>query len=100
MIQQVSRKGKSKVLSAMVDPGLRKDNNSDILPRLCQFGVSVSCWGQKGLTAARGALKRPADIQNLLKTGCSSAFLTHFLVSAGDFNHPLSADRRSRKFRV
>jgi DNA repair exonuclease SbcCD ATPase subunit len=22
-------------------------------------------------------------------TGCSSAFLTHFLVSAGDFNHRL-----------
>jgi hypothetical protein len=37
----------------------------------------------------RGALKRPADTRNLFKTGCSSAFLTHLAVSAGDFNHPL-----------
>jgi hypothetical protein len=29
-------------------------------------------------------LKRPADTQNLFKTGCLSAFLTHFLVSADD----------------
>jgi hypothetical protein len=36
---------------------------------------------------ASGALIRPADIQNLFKTGCSSAFLTHFVVPAGDFNH-------------
>jgi hypothetical protein len=33
------------------------------------------------------ALKCPADNQNLLQTGSSSAFLTHFVVSAGDFNH-------------
>jgi hypothetical protein len=37
----------------------------------------------------RGALKRPADTQDLFKTGCLSAFLTHFLVSADDFNHRL-----------
>jgi len=33
----------------------------------------------------RGALKRPAGTQNLLQTGSSSAFITHFLVSADDF---------------
>jgi len=33
----------------------------------------------------RGALKRPAATQNLLQTDSSSAFLTHFLVSADDF---------------
>jgi len=35
---------------------------------------------------ACGALKRPADTQNLLETGFASAFSTHFAVSAGDFN--------------
>jgi len=43
--------------------------------------------GTDGPRSPRGALKRPADTQNLLKTGCSSAFLTHFVVSADDFNH-------------
>jgi hypothetical protein len=33
------------------------------------------------------ALKCPADNQPLLQTSSSSAFLTHFAVSAGDFNH-------------
>jgi len=37
----------------------------------------------------RGALKRPAGTQNLLQTGSYSAFLTHFLVSADDFNRRL-----------
>jgi hypothetical protein len=50
--------------------------------------ASVSCWGQNGFTAPSGALKRPVDTQNLLKIGCPSAFLTHFAVSAGDFNDP------------
>ena len=57
--------------------------------------ASVSRWGQNGLTAPRGALKRPADTQNLLKIGCSSAFLTHFAVSAGDFNHPRGSKKRA-----
>jgi len=42
---------------------------------------------QPTATTRSGALKRPADTQNLLETGSASAFLTHFAVSAGDFNH-------------
>ena len=43
--------------------------------------------GTDGPPPPRGALKRPTDTQNLLKTGCSSAFSTHFVVSADGFNH-------------
>ncbi len=56
-------------------------------PCTWKANVSVSRWGQSGLPPPRGALKRPADTQNLLETGSASAFSTHFVVPAGDFNH-------------
>jgi hypothetical protein len=40
-------------------------------------------------TDRSGALKRPAGTKNLLQTGYLSAFPTHFLVSADDFNRRL-----------
>jgi hypothetical protein len=46
----------------------------------------ANCAGDRMASSRpRGALKRAAGIKNLLQTGSSSAFLTHFLVSADDF---------------
>jgi hypothetical protein len=50
------------------------------------YSASVSRWGQNALIAATRSVETPAGTKNLLQTGSSSAFLTHFLVSADDFN--------------
>jgi hypothetical protein len=73
-----------------------------------RFAGHIQPWGRPGISrtglkqlalsvaegpvlderpSASGALKRPADTQNLLKTGCFGAFLTCFVISSDDLDH-------------